>query len=66
MALGPGKYDDLCTEVRERSKASGAIVIIFNGENGDGFSAQLPYEDIFKVPDILRQMAETIGKDVSI
>lgn len=38
MALGPGKYDDLCTYVREKAKAEGAIVIVYGGERGQGFS----------------------------
>ena len=28
----PGKYDDLCTGVREVAKAEGTVLIILNGE----------------------------------
>ncbi len=34
MAFGPGKYDDLCTEVREKAKAKGVLVIIIDGDKG--------------------------------
>lgn len=40
MAEGPGKYDDLCTLVREGAQAEVAIVIVINGVHGSGFSVQ--------------------------
>lgn len=40
MALGPGKYDDLCTYVREQAGAVFTLVAIFGGKRGDGFSVQ--------------------------
>lgn len=40
MALGPGKYDELCTQAREGAQAEGAVVVIFNGTRGTGFSVQ--------------------------
>ena len=58
--LGPGKYDDLCGYVREKAEAIGAIVIIFQGKDGHGFSCQLPAEAISGIPDILRQIAKQI------
>jgi hypothetical protein len=39
MAVGPGKYHDLCTLVRGRAEAESAIVIVVNGKNGSGFSS---------------------------
>lgn len=41
MALGPGKYDDLCTYVRVESGAVMALVIVVGGNRGDGFSVQV-------------------------
>jgi hypothetical protein len=58
--FGPGKYDDLCTYVRTESKARGAIVIVFDGDKGQGFSAQLDIEDTLKMPSVLRAMADDI------
>jgi len=34
MALGAGKYDAECELVRERTEASGAMVIVFSGKAG--------------------------------
>jgi len=66
MTVGPGKYDDLCTFVREQAQAQGAIIIIRGGKGGDGFSAQLSLEDLLVLPNILRVMANEIEADQSI
>lgn len=64
MALGPGKYDDLCTEAREKAGAAGAALILWGGPGGDGFSVQGEPMDVFDLPDLLRQMADTIEHDI--
>lgn len=40
MPIGPGKYDPLCTYVREEADALAAIVIVMHGKHGNGFSIQ--------------------------
>lgn len=60
---GPGKYDFLCTMVRERARAQGALIIIREGYLGEGFSAQLSLEDTLRMPNILRQVADQIEAD---
>lgn len=40
MPLGPGKYDDMCTMVREATGAQAVVVVIVGGSRGDGFSVQ--------------------------
>jgi len=57
---GPGKYDDLCREVQTRTNARGAIVLIFDGDNGNGFSVHAEFEIIATLPEILEQMATEI------
>lgn len=62
---GPGKYDDLCTLIREQSKAKAAIVIIVGGDKGQGFSCQA--EDpayLANLPAMLELMAQQIRQDV--
>ncbi len=61
--IGSGKYDLICSELRRRTKAKGAMVIILDGNKGSGFSCQLPADSITKIPDALRQMATEIEKD---
>lgn len=61
MAIGPGKYDDVCTQVRLIAGATTAIVIIIDGNNGNGFAVQSidPFIQT-SLPKILREMAEQI------
>jgi hypothetical protein len=63
MAPEPGKYDDLCTHVREQACADGAVVVIFGGKFGSGFSVQVGDRApnlARKLPEILRAMARQI------
>ena len=60
MALGPGKYDDLCTYVREQAKAEAAIVVVIGGAKGGGFSVQAPLEIQLGLPALLRKLAQDI------
>jgi hypothetical protein len=64
MSTGAGKYDDVATLARETAKAEGVMLIILNGEKGSGFSAQLNEEMLAHVPDMLRQVASDIEKDL--
>ena len=57
MPLGPGRYDDVCTEIRERFHAVGVILIVIQGDRGEGFEAQLPLELLLKTPDTLEAIA---------
>jgi hypothetical protein len=58
--IGPGKYDHLCTYVRHEAKAAGAIVIVFEGEQGPGFACQLDALNMLTIPSVLRQIADQI------
>lgn len=60
MPIGPGKYDDLCTYVREQAKAEGAIVIVYNGLRGNGFEVQATLPLTLRLPEMLRTMADQI------
>lgn len=57
---GPGKYDPECTELRERLKASGIVLIVRDGVKGEGFEVQLNAVDLVVFPSVLRQMADQI------
>jgi hypothetical protein len=63
--IGPGKYDDLATEARERAKATGVILIVIQGEHGSGFSCQANLQVTLELPKMLREMADEIEKDLS-
>ncbi len=61
--IGPGKYDGVCRQARAAAKASGCLLIVFNGEHGHGFSAQLPIEAAGAIPRILRDVADQIERE---
>ena len=70
MALGPGKYDDIATMVRERVgiidegglmlREGGVIVIVLGGNKGSGFACQADLETTLKLPDMLEEIARQI------
>lgn len=66
MAIGPGKYDDLCTYVREKTQASGVLVVVINGNKGEGFSCQTDLKTMLIVPDILETIAKQLREDRTI
>lgn len=58
---GPGKYDDICTIVRENTQALGAIIIVIGGNKGSGFSVQTISPNFAsKLPKILRLLADDL------
>lgn len=64
MAIGPGKYDDICTMVRERvgigDEGGGVIVIVFGGNRGNGFSCQADLATTLALPEVLEETARQI------
>lgn len=62
MALGPGKYDSICTEAREKTKAEGVVLIVVNGSFGHGFSCQATLEVIAGLPQLLRTVADDMER----
>jgi hypothetical protein len=61
---GPGKYDRACTKARQDCGGRGAILIIFEGKHGSGFSVQLPGQVIMDIPHLLRKLADDIENDL--
>jgi hypothetical protein len=64
MAHGPGRYDVLCTEVREKTEADGVVLMVFNGNKGQGFSCQLTPLLTHLIPNLLREVADQIEEDM--
>lgn len=62
---GPGKYDDLCTYVREKSDALAVIVLIIGGRLGNGFSVQATHNIEAELPGMLRATAKSIEEDLN-
>lgn len=66
MTVGPGKYDDEATAVREATGAAGVVLIVLGGGKGSGFSVQTKAKFLLrKLPSILRGLAAEIEHDVN-
>lgn len=66
MAAGAGKYDELCTVVREQTGGQGAAIIVVEGNKGHGFSVQMTADDMMILPGTLEDMAATMRRDMGI
>jgi hypothetical protein len=65
MTIGPGRYDDLCTMVREATDAEGVIIIVLGGDRGHGFSCQFTDPAMLaSVPGTLETIADQVRKDM--
>lgn len=60
MSLGPGKYDDLCTLVREMAQAKACVLIIGDGARGHGFSAQIAVGDLIGAIEVTQHLAKVL------
>ena len=61
--IGPGKYDEICTMVREKTSAKAVLVIVIEGDKGTGFSCQADLETVLILPEMLEYVAAAIRKD---
>ena len=64
MPMGPGIYDDVATRLREELQAEGVVVLIINGNKGNGFSAQVTGEHLLSVSGILRGAADEFDQAI--
>jgi hypothetical protein len=61
----PGKYDDVCTKVREETNAAAVAVMVVAGNQGHGFSIQAIAKEVVSfLPQMLDQAAAAIRADV--
>jgi hypothetical protein len=63
--IGPGKYDAEATLVMESAKAAGVIIIVIDGDRGEGFSIQATLEVTLLLPKMLRMIADDLDPAVS-
>jgi len=69
MAIGPGKYDDICSLVREKVgivDEGGVILIVLGGNQGAGFSCQADLETMEALPDMLESLISQIREDLKM
>lgn len=67
MAIGEGKYDDVCTRVREELQAVGVVLIVMGGPKGNGFEVQFVHEHMLRyLPSVLRKTADSVERDLAL
>lgn len=54
------KYNDILTRVRKETEADGALLIIINGNKGNGCAQQLKPEVIPAIAMVLRAIADDL------
>jgi hypothetical protein len=69
MPIGPGKYDGEATLIQARTQAAGVLLMILDGNKGNGFSLasydiQATLEITLSLPKLLRMMADQIEIDI--
>ena len=65
MAEGDGKYGELCQDALEKSQGECAILMIFQGNMGSGFSVtSRSMEIVHDLPRFLRDLAGKIEHDL--
>jgi len=60
MALGPGKYDDVCTRAMLETDAIASVLIVIEGNRGTGFSVNFRVPDPDDAPALLAEIASAI------
>jgi hypothetical protein len=67
MPIGPGKYDAHATRIRQQTGAPGVIVIVFDPSHPErcGFAVQATKAITLGLPSLLRDLADSIDKDVA-
>jgi hypothetical protein len=61
--IGPGKYDAETTMVQQATNAAGVVLIIIDGNKGQGFSVQATLAVTMALPAILRAVADQLEAD---
>lgn len=62
--IGAGKYDAVCKTILNATDAEGVVLIIFNGELGNGLSIKGTPKIAFTLPSLLRKLANAIEADL--
>ncbi len=63
MPAGPGKFDVLCTYVREKAGAEGAAIVVIDSDASNvGFSVQCPRDHYQKLAAVFRHIANEIER----
>ena len=63
--VGPGKYDDACTAAMTATGAEAIVLVVIDGDRGNGFSVQSHnLANAMRLPRLLRDVADGIEADL--
>ena len=62
--LGQGSYDDEHEAVHNKTGAQSSILIVLNGNKGNGMSCKFAKEHLRLIPDLLRTVANNITPEI--
>lgn len=60
----PGKYDDILTEALKQAGAQTGVLMVIQGNKGEGYSVQATLEELILLPGWLRKMADVVEADL--
>lgn len=63
--LGPGKYGPEAEQAYKATGADGVLLIVIGGPRGSGFSVQASEGICRVIPEILRDVADSISKSMA-
>jgi hypothetical protein len=65
--IGPGKYDDLVTDIVKEvgidQHGGGVVLIIVGGNKGNGFSCQCDLGTLITLPELLQEVVNQMKAD---
>lgn len=65
MTVGPGRYTEVCTMVRKSTRARAVVLLVLDGNRGQGFEVQTAEPLLLKrLPGLLRTVADALEADV--
>jgi hypothetical protein len=61
--IGPGKYDELCLQIKESTQARGVLLVVLDGNQGSGAPCKMDAAVVSILPNFLRQVADEMERD---
>ena len=57
---GKGKYGDACEDLVKKLEAKGIVLIVLDGQRGNGMSVSAPYWEFGGMMELMQQLPELL------
>jgi hypothetical protein len=64
LPRGPGSYGNICHKIHSEQHARSTILIIIEGDKGDGFDVEGELSEIHELPKFFRKIADALEADL--